>query len=109
MSYCEKLNNAQVFYYSNLSIDPCTEYQLLNDSSRLLTNHKMFPVLSDQDVITLNWYRLTTSTDNNLMIPTYCTSPIKCQTFSTGWINGSHPTGNFIIECLINEISKSNP
>ena len=93
-----------IFYYSDFSIDPCIEYQLLNDSSRLLTNRKMFPILCDGDTITSNWHRFTTSTHNNLMIPTNCTSPNKCQTLSTGWINGSHPTGNLIIKCLKFEI-----
>ena len=99
-----KINKVKLLYGTNVygqcililvfTIDPCSEYQLLNDSSRLLTNRKTFPVLSDQDTITSDWYRLTSNLHENLMIPTYCTSPFKCQTLSTGWINGSHPTGN---------------
>ena len=82
----------QFFIYGN--IDPCTTYRRLNDSSRLLTNRKLFPMFCDSDQLQPDWYRLISDTTNgNLMLPTHCTPLLRCQTISTGWMNGTHPTG----------------
>ena len=69
----------------------------MNDTSRLITNNKASPILHDRD-LTADWYRLTSMANRNLVLPTYCTSPLRCRTISTGWMNGTHPSGNLIIE-----------
>ena len=85
--------NYFICFHIYVEIDPCNSYQLLNDSSRLSTNRQTFPKLCDRDSILPDWYRLTSHNGSNLMLATRCIPLFRCQTLSTGWINGSHPTG----------------
>ena len=64
----------------------------MNDSSRLLTNNNPLPTLCDGSLET-DWYRIISDTNTDLMLPTSCTPVLRCQSVSTGWMNGTHPTG----------------
>ncbi|RDD43574.1 Neurogenic locus notch-like protein 1, partial [Trichoplax sp. H2] len=81
------------FYHqnSNRCLDPCSTYQTMKDSTRLLTNTNLIPMRCDENNIESSWYRLTSYVGVSFMLPTHCPTALRCQTSSPGWINGSHP------------------
>ncbi|XP_016378483.1 adhesion G protein-coupled receptor L4-like [Sinocyclocheilus rhinocerous] len=73
------------------SIDPCSNYTVLDDpwranSSRLSSSYKC-----DSDLTSSSWYRLFI---NNMSahIPDTCVAQYSCGTAAPLWIRGGHPT-----------------
>ena len=81
--------------------DPCDIYKHENDSSRLRSNREPTPKICDRDIMEADWYRLTENNGNDLMLATRCVPLFRCQTLSTGWMNGSHPTGKLNVLLML--------
>uniref|UniRef100_A0A673I7T8 UMOD/GP2/OIT3-like D8C domain-containing protein n=1 Tax=Sinocyclocheilus rhinocerous TaxID=307959 RepID=A0A673I7T8_9TELE len=80
-----------LFFAVYSSIDPCSNYTVLDDpwranSSRLSSSYKC-----DSDLTSSSWYRLFI---NNMSahIPDTCVAQYSCGTAAPLWIRGGHPT-----------------
>ena len=82
-------------------------HQTIQDSSRLVTNHKFMLHRCDQDDLITNWFRLSHNNNSDVMISTHCPDLYGCQTVSPGWMNGSHPTGIYTASIDNHAISSS--
>ncbi|RDD39908.1 Neurogenic locus notch-like protein 1 [Trichoplax sp. H2] len=71
-------------------IDPCMNFFWLRNTSRWLSNRNADPLYCDKHTLKANWYRIS-STSKDMMLPNQCTPVLRCQTLSTGWLNGTHP------------------
>ncbi|XP_056592328.1 adhesion G protein-coupled receptor E3-like [Triplophysa dalaica] len=82
------LNVISVFS-SNVSVDPCNNYTVLNDSRRS-TSYYSSSSMCDIDVNWVGWYRLYLNGQNIRMSET-CVSIYRCGTNVPLWLSDGHP------------------
>ena len=78
---------------NNYISDPCKNYHLIAEDSRLLTTNNGFAKLKCDIISRSIWYRFTNSHGDDMILPTQCIPMLRCQTVSTGWMKGKYPTG----------------
>lgn len=93
MSICDIKYFNYIMNLLNDVSDPCHEHNVIQDSSRSVTNRNFLSVRCDQDELATSWFRFKNSNISDVALSTRCTPLARCQTMSTGWMNGSHPIG----------------
>ena len=74
--------------------DPCRDYQIISDDSRLsVPNHRQSPLKCDNNISQSTWYRFKNGRGIDMIIPNQCIPSLRCQTLSSGWVMGEYPTG----------------
>ena len=73
--------------------DPCVYYNFVIDSSRLVSNQQVSRFECDNKMVNSTWYRFRSNDSVDFLLANQCVPIFSCQTVSTGWMNGSHPTG----------------
>ena len=77
-----------IFGYFPLYTSECQNYQSLTSADRKLT-YSFLSIQCDNG-LGPGWFRFQGAAGNRM--PTSCPPMYRCNTASTGWLNGGHPT-----------------
>ncbi|RDD43408.1 Deleted in malignant brain tumors 1 protein [Trichoplax sp. H2] len=92
---CQCANNSILMKDGHHCLDPCKKYRIISDNTRSFDFfNQSIKLKCDDNIIESVWYRFKSSHKDDLVVPTRCIPMFKCQTISTGWINGKYPTVN---------------
>ncbi|KAK2876066.1 hypothetical protein Q8A67_020162 [Cirrhinus molitorella] len=72
-------------------VDPCTNYNVLDDPWRATNNQHSSQVMCDNTVSWNGWYRLYIQ-GQSVQMPDTCVNQYSCGTDAPLWLNGGHPT-----------------
>ncbi|XP_073722617.1 alpha-tectorin-like [Misgurnus anguillicaudatus] len=72
-------------------VDPCYNYNVLDDLWRSTSNPVSFEIMCDVSVNWTGWYRLFIHNES-VRIPDTCVQEYRCGTRAPLWLNGGHPT-----------------
>ncbi|XP_077065364.1 alpha-tectorin-like isoform X1 [Siphateles boraxobius] len=72
-------------------VDPCHNYNILDDSWRATNNQHSSQIMCDAWVSWTGWYRLFIQ-GQSVQMPDTCVDEYSCGTHAPLWLNGSHPT-----------------
>uniref|UniRef100_A0A8C2AVC8 ZP domain-containing protein n=1 Tax=Cyprinus carpio TaxID=7962 RepID=A0A8C2AVC8_CYPCA len=73
------------------SVDPCYNYNVLDDLWRSTNNQHSSQIMCDTTVSWNGWYRLYIQ-GQSVQMPDTCVDMLSCGTHAPLWLNGGHPT-----------------
>uniref|UniRef100_A0A8C2DEP3 Zgc:153932 n=1 Tax=Cyprinus carpio TaxID=7962 RepID=A0A8C2DEP3_CYPCA len=73
------------------SVDPCYNYNVLDDLWRSTNNQHSSQIMCDTTVSWNGWYRLFIQ-GQSVHMPDTCVDMLSCGTHAPLWLNGGHPT-----------------
>uniref|UniRef100_A0A671LF22 Zgc:153932 n=1 Tax=Sinocyclocheilus anshuiensis TaxID=1608454 RepID=A0A671LF22_9TELE len=73
------------------SVDPCYNYNVLDDLWRSTNNQHSSQIMCDTWVSWNGWYRLFIQ-GQSVQMPDTCVDELSCGTHAPLWLNGGHPT-----------------